>query len=138
MRHELERENEELIGRLSALAATDALTGIPNRRFALDELEKAVQRSRRTGTPFSVACSPVWIIGQVASMTLIAFLSAASVKRGASPASPSVTALVSTSRTQPAPIRMSAQRPSTGTPISFRSFAPRRTSARTTAIATGE
>jgi hypothetical protein len=33
---------------------------------------------------------------------------------------------------------MSAQSPSTGTPISFKSFAFRRTSARTTAIATRE
>lgn len=55
MRHELERENEELIRRLTALAATDPLTGVPNRRYALDELEKAVQRSRRARTPFSVA-----------------------------------------------------------------------------------
>ena len=55
---------------------------------------------------------------QVASRTTISPFSAASLKRGARPASPSETALDSTSRTQPAPISRSA--PSTGTPRSFR------------------
>jgi diguanylate cyclase (GGDEF)-like protein len=54
MRHDLERENEELIRKLTSLAATDALTGLPNRRYALDDLEKSVMRSARTRTPFAV------------------------------------------------------------------------------------
>jgi diguanylate cyclase (GGDEF)-like protein len=55
MRHDLERENEELIRKLTSLASTDPLTGVPNRRTAMDELEKAVQRGSRTRTPFSLA-----------------------------------------------------------------------------------
>jgi hypothetical protein len=90
------------------------------------------------GTPFSVACSPVCTMGQVALMIFSDPFSAACVKRGARPASPRVTALVSISRTHPAPISMSAHSPSTGTPTSFRSRASRRTSARTTSIATSE
>ena len=46
----------------------------------------------------------------------------ASVKRGARPASPSDTALDSTSATQPAPISRSAHMPRTGTPSSRRPF----------------
>ncbi len=90
------------------------------------------------GTPFSAACSAVWTAGQVASRTTISPLSAASVKRGASPASPRETALVSTSATQPAPISRSAHKPSCGTPSSLRFLAPRRTRARTTSMATSE
>ena len=74
------------------------------------------------GTPFSLACSAVCTAGQVASRTLISPFSTASVKRGARPASPSDTALDSTSATHPAPISMSAHMPSTGTPSSLRFF----------------
>ena len=60
------------------------------------------------GMPFSAACSPAWIAGQVASRIAIDPLETASRKRGAWPCSPSVTAEVSTTATQPAPISMSA------------------------------
>src|ERR1051325_1304319 len=71
--------------------------------------EPSTPRRGMKGTPFSVAWSAVWTAGQVASRTTISPFSAASVKRGARPASPSVTALVSISATQPAPMRRSAQ-----------------------------
>jgi hypothetical protein len=100
--------------------------------------EPITPRSGMNGTPFSAACRPECTIGQVASTTRSRPCSTAAEKRGASPASPSETALVSTSRTQPAPISRSAQKPSTGTPSRRRSFASRRISARTTSIATSE
>jgi hypothetical protein len=106
--------------------------------LSLNRSEPRTPRSGMKGTPFSVACSAVWMAGQVASRTTISPFSAASVKRGASPASPSDTALVSTSATQPAPISRSALRPRTGTPRSFNPFALRRMSARTTSMATSE
>jgi hypothetical protein len=84
--------------------------------------EPSTPRSGMNGTPFSVAWSAVWTAGQVASRTTISPFSAASVKRGASPASPSVTALVSISATQPAPMRRSAHNPSCGTPRSLQPF----------------
>ncbi len=87
------------------------------------------------GTPFSAACSALWTAGQVASVMQTSPRSIASVKRGARPASPSDTALDSTSATQPAPISRSADMPSTGTPSSRRLRARRRISACTTAIA---
>jgi hypothetical protein len=87
------------------------------------------------GTPFSAACNPVWITGQVASRTLISPFCAASVKRGASPASSSDTALVSISATQPAPISRSAERPSTGTPNNLRFLFFNTIRLRTTAMA---
>ncbi|GAC1477978.1 MAG: hypothetical protein NVS2B11_01180 [Acetobacteraceae bacterium] len=59
------------------------------------------------GTPFSAACSMVWIAGQVASCTTIDPAATAAVMRGAVPASPSETALLCTSATQPAPISRS-------------------------------
>ena len=94
-----------------------------------------IPRSGINGTPFSLACNAVCTAGQVASRTTISPFSAASLKRGARPASPSETALDSTSRTQPAPISRSAHMPSTGTPRSFRFFFFSRTRARTTAMA---
>jgi len=48
VRHALEAHNRQLIGSLTDLATTDALTGLHNRRYVLEELEKAVQRGRRT------------------------------------------------------------------------------------------
>jgi diguanylate cyclase (GGDEF)-like protein len=54
VRHELERENALLIDRLTMLATIDPLTGIHNRRYALEELEKSTHRSVRTRTPFGV------------------------------------------------------------------------------------
>jgi diguanylate cyclase (GGDEF)-like protein len=54
VRHALEAHNARLIVSLTDLATTDALTGLHNRRYVLEELEKAVQRGRRTQQPFAV------------------------------------------------------------------------------------
>ncbi len=54
VRHGLEEENNRLISSLTDLATTDLLTGLHNRRYVLGELDKALQRSRRTAHPFSV------------------------------------------------------------------------------------
>ncbi len=49
------QERAELMARLSELAHTDPLTGLPNRRAWADELERALQRARRTGEPLTLA-----------------------------------------------------------------------------------
>jgi len=49
-----QKELESAYGRMEALAREDALTGLPNRRVALEELEREAQRSRRSGRPFAV------------------------------------------------------------------------------------
>jgi diguanylate cyclase (GGDEF)-like protein len=54
VRHRLEEENKQLIGSLTGLATTDALTDLHNRRYVLSELNKALQRGRRTNQPFAV------------------------------------------------------------------------------------
>jgi diguanylate cyclase (GGDEF)-like protein len=54
LRNDLERENARLIGELRELATTDALTGLANRRWVLDELETALARASRSGEAFSV------------------------------------------------------------------------------------
>jgi diguanylate cyclase (GGDEF)-like protein len=54
VRHDLERENRDLIRRLTELAVTDPLTGLHNRRYVLEEISKAIQRARRTGERFGV------------------------------------------------------------------------------------
>lgn len=54
VRHTLEEDNKRLIQSLTDLATTDALTGLHNRRYVLQELNKALQRARRTGQRFSV------------------------------------------------------------------------------------
>jgi len=54
VRQKLEEENNRLIDSLTDLATTDLLTGLHNRRYVLGELDKALQRSRRTGHRFSV------------------------------------------------------------------------------------
>lgn len=41
------------LARLAALARTDALTGLPNRRALEDELSRAVARAARAGTPLA-------------------------------------------------------------------------------------
>ncbi len=64
-------------------------------------------RNGMKGTPFSAACNIVWIAGHVASITSIVPAATAAENRGASPASPSVTALVCTDATHPAPISRS-------------------------------
>ena len=54
IRQALEEENARLIQSLTNLATTDALTGLHNRRYVLDELNKALQRARRTDLRFAV------------------------------------------------------------------------------------
>jgi diguanylate cyclase (GGDEF)-like protein len=54
VRHVLEGENARLIQSLTDLATTDALTGLHNRRYVLEELHKALQRSRRSDQRFAV------------------------------------------------------------------------------------
>jgi len=54
VRHGLEEHNERLIRSLTDLATTDALTGLHNRRYVLEELTKALQRARRSDQRFSV------------------------------------------------------------------------------------
>ncbi len=48
-------ERAELMARLSELAHTDPLTGLPNRRAWTAELERALQRARRTAEPLTLA-----------------------------------------------------------------------------------
>jgi diguanylate cyclase (GGDEF)-like protein len=55
VRHALEEDNARLIASLTDLATTDALTGLHNRRYVLQELEKALLRSRRMEQRFAVA-----------------------------------------------------------------------------------
>lgn len=55
VRHALEEDNARLIESLTDLATTDALTGLHNRRYVTEELEKAIQRSRRMEQRFAVA-----------------------------------------------------------------------------------
>ena len=54
VRHELEAENRRLIDELTGLATTDALTGLHNRRYVTEELQKAIHRAERSNQPFSV------------------------------------------------------------------------------------
>jgi diguanylate cyclase (GGDEF)-like protein len=54
VRHELEAENARLIVTLTDQATHDPLTGLHNRRFITDELQRAVHRAERSGHPFSV------------------------------------------------------------------------------------
>ena len=54
VRHTLEERNAELITSLTGLATIDALTGLHNRRYVFEELDKALQRARRTGQHFAV------------------------------------------------------------------------------------
>jgi diguanylate cyclase (GGDEF)-like protein len=50
-----ERVTDELLRQLDELAHTDALTGLPNRRAWVSELDRGLARGRRTGEPVSVA-----------------------------------------------------------------------------------
>jgi diguanylate cyclase (GGDEF)-like protein len=54
LRRETESRNRELIDRLAVQAATDSLTGAHNRRFVLEELDKALARAERSGEPVAV------------------------------------------------------------------------------------
>jgi diguanylate cyclase (GGDEF)-like protein len=48
-------QREELSAKLSRLARTDELTGLPNRRSFLERLEDSLDRHRRYGAGFSLA-----------------------------------------------------------------------------------
>jgi len=49
------RERAELLARTEAMARTDELTGLPNRRAWDDELDRELARAQRSGERFSVA-----------------------------------------------------------------------------------
>jgi len=51
----IERERDDLLARLEAIARTDALTGLPNRRAWDEELPREIERARRQRTRFAVA-----------------------------------------------------------------------------------
>lgn len=51
---EMSRENEQLVGRLTYLATTDALTCVANRRHGEYLLEREVRRARRYKVPLSL------------------------------------------------------------------------------------
>ena len=51
----VERERDELLARVEALARTDALTGLPNRRAWDEELPREIERGRRERTRFALA-----------------------------------------------------------------------------------
>jgi diguanylate cyclase (GGDEF)-like protein len=48
-------ERDVLLARIEALALTDALTGLPNRRLWEETLPREIARARRSGDPLSVA-----------------------------------------------------------------------------------
>ncbi len=54
-RKRLDAEREELVERLHGQARTDALTGVPNRRWLRDELERELARAQRQGGDLCVA-----------------------------------------------------------------------------------
>jgi hypothetical protein len=95
-------------------------------------------RKGMKGTPFSDACRPAWMAGQVASHISISPALMAAVKRGARPCSPNVTAAASMRATQPAPTSMSTWKPPCGTDTMCRSRTGRRIRARTAAMAQPE
>lgn len=53
-RKRLEAEREELLARVEAMARTDALTGLPNRRAWDEELRRELARAGRHGHPLAV------------------------------------------------------------------------------------
>jgi diguanylate cyclase (GGDEF)-like protein/PAS domain S-box-containing protein len=53
-RKRLEEDREELLQRVEAMARTDALTGLPNRRAWDDELDRELARAKRQGHPLAV------------------------------------------------------------------------------------
>jgi diguanylate cyclase (GGDEF)-like protein/PAS domain S-box-containing protein len=53
-RKRLEEEREELLARVEAMARTDALTGLPNRRAWDEELRRELARAGRHGHPLAV------------------------------------------------------------------------------------
>lgn len=53
-RKRLEAEREALFARVEAMARTDQLTGLPNRRAWDEEVRRELARARRSGEPFSL------------------------------------------------------------------------------------
>jgi diguanylate cyclase (GGDEF)-like protein/PAS domain S-box-containing protein len=54
-RKRLESDREQLLTRVEAMARTDALTGVANRRAWDEELRREIERARRNGSRFSIA-----------------------------------------------------------------------------------
>jgi diguanylate cyclase (GGDEF)-like protein/PAS domain S-box-containing protein len=54
-RKRLEAEREDLLGRVEAIARTDQLTGLPNRRSWEEEVRQAISRAQRQRHPLAVA-----------------------------------------------------------------------------------
>jgi diguanylate cyclase (GGDEF)-like protein/PAS domain S-box-containing protein len=54
-RKQLEAERESLLGQVEAMARTDQLTGLPNRRALDEELRRELARSQRLGHKIAVA-----------------------------------------------------------------------------------
>lgn len=54
-RKQLEQERQDLLGRVQAMARTDSLTGLPNRRSWEEEVRQAIARARRHGHPLTLA-----------------------------------------------------------------------------------
>ncbi len=54
-RKKLEAERDALLARLSAQALSDELTGLPNRRAFMDELDRVQAAMRRSAAPASIA-----------------------------------------------------------------------------------
>ena len=54
-RKQLEQERNELLVQVEALARTDSLTGLPNRRAWDEEVRREIARARRTGHPLTLA-----------------------------------------------------------------------------------
>jgi diguanylate cyclase (GGDEF)-like protein/PAS domain S-box-containing protein len=53
-RRRLQEDREELLARVEAMARTDVLTGLPNRRAWDDELHRELSRAKRQGHPLAV------------------------------------------------------------------------------------
>jgi len=54
IRRDLEIHNRDLIARLEEQAITDPLTGLYNRRYILEELDRAIARAERSGEPVAL------------------------------------------------------------------------------------
>jgi diguanylate cyclase (GGDEF)-like protein/PAS domain S-box-containing protein len=54
-RKRIEREREQLLQKVEAMARTDELTGLPNRRAWDEELRRELARAMRNGRPLAVA-----------------------------------------------------------------------------------
>ena len=118
----------------SLLANGLSITRQSGRNFSTSE--PRIPRNGMKGTPFSAAWNAACSAGQVASSMRMRALSMASVKRGAGPNSPRLTAEVSSVSTTPAPIRRSACRVEVGSATRCSRLTPRRISARVASIGT--